>query len=166
MHTGYSKRQCGRPTRSGAPCKATFTFGFACGRHTTPEEDAYVRAYEEGHRAGRAEGIEFGRQMAEAGAENLRRRVADLEEKLDRVTQRHSVDGHQAVEVDGYAYLWTGTPPLGLGERVLLPENYVSNLKHGPGPFIGVVTALGTTYDGPLSRVLRRAPRQPEAGDR
>jgi hypothetical protein len=157
VYTTYERRRCGRPTRSGAPCKAGFTFGFACSLHTTPQEQAQVDAYRDGFRLGYAEGVESGRRETESGEERLKQRVAQLEEKLDRVTRRHTVDGQQAVEVDGYAYLWTGAEPLQVGERVLLPENHVSNLKHGPGPFVGAVTALGITYDGPLSTVIRRA---------
>lgn len=157
MFTTYEQRRCGRPTKSGAPCKANFAFGFACIVHTTPQEQELVEAYRKGLQEGRAEGIESSRSSAELANEHLKRRVAELERKLDEVTRRHTVDGHQAVEVDGYAYLWTGTEPLRVGERVLLPENYVSSLKHGPGPFVGVVTGLGTTYTGTLARVLRRA---------
>ena len=156
MYTTYERRPCGRPTKSGAPCKATFSFGFACTLHATEHEQALVDAYQQGYRAGLSEGSELGRKGAEMSKEYLQRRVAELEKQLDQAKRRHTVDGHQAVEVDGYGYLWTGADPLRVGERVWLPENYVSKLKHGSGPFVGVVTALGTTYEGSLSRVLRR----------
>jgi len=44
---------------------------------------------------------------------------------------------------------------------VLLPENYVSALRHGSGPFPGTVTELGTTYTGPLSTIISRTPATP-----
>ncbi|WP_233290136.1 hypothetical protein [Kitasatospora sp. MBT66] len=47
-----------------------------------------------------------------------------------------------------------------MGDRVLLPENYVSRMKNGPGPVIGVVTALGTTYRGTISFIVGRAPAE------
>ena len=87
----------------------------------------------------------------------MKRQIDELKTKLDQATRRHIVDGHQAVTVDGYGYLWTGEPRLEVGDHVLLPENYVSRLKHGPGPFPGTVTELGTAYTGSLSRILRRA---------
>jgi hypothetical protein len=58
--------------------------------------------------------------------------------------------------VDGYGYRWEGPDQLNVGDHVLLPENYVSRPKHGPGPFEGVVTRLGSTYRGELSRIIRR----------
>lgn len=48
---------------------------------------------------------------------------------------RFEVDGDQAVTVDGYGYRWSGTGTLEVGDRVLLPENYVSAQRHGPAPF-------------------------------
>ncbi|MDX3854092.1 hypothetical protein PV679_26265 [Streptomyces sp. AK02-01A] len=70
----------------------------------------------------------------------------------------YEVEGHQVVDVSGYAYRWRGSKPLEVGDSVLLPENYVSRMKHGPGPAVGVVTKLGTTYHGPLTDIVRRAP--------
>lgn len=158
MDTTYGMKTCGRPTKAGAPCKARFSGpGFACGTHTTPEEQAQVEAYQAGYRKGYAEGTEAGRRSAAMPTEHLERQVAQLKQQLDQATRRHTVDGHQAVTVDGYGYLWTGEPHLKIGDQVLLPENYVSRLKLGPGPHTGTVTELGTTYTGTLSRILRRA---------
>lgn len=71
----------------------------------------------------------------------------------------YSTGNDQIVEVDGrYAYRWPGDPELKVGDRVLLPENWASVFKHGPGPFSGTVTALGTTYRGELSQIMRRLP--------
>ncbi|WP_327357905.1 hypothetical protein [Streptomyces sp. NBC_01304] len=61
-------------------------------------------------------------------------------------------------EVIGYAYRWRGDKPLWVGERVLVPKNYFSRIKYGPGPTTGVVTGLGSTYRRPLSFITGRAP--------
>ncbi len=68
------------------------------------------------------------------------------------------VDGEQVVSVGRYAYRWRGSPPLTVGDRVLLPENWLSRKKDGPGPWTGVITELGTTYTGMLAHVVDRAP--------
>ena len=47
------------------------------------------------------------------------------------------------VRVGEYAYLWEGAEPLVPGDRVLLPENWLSRMTHGPGPFEDTVTAVG-----------------------
>jgi hypothetical protein len=41
---------------------------------------------------------------------------------------------------------------------VLLPENWISRMKDGPGQYEDVVTQLGTTYRGELSFIVGRAP--------
>jgi hypothetical protein len=62
--------------------------------------------------------------------------------------------------VDGYAYRWTGPGPLQIGDRVLLPANWLSEIKQGPGPFPGTVTGFGRNgYDGPLSSIVRKLER-------
>ncbi|WP_171171869.1 hypothetical protein [Streptomyces sp. I05A-00742] len=114
------------------------------------------------HRRGYREGYESGSERAASSSrfrvEQLERRVKELEQKLDEAVRVYEMDGDQVVGVDGYAYRWRGDEPLAVGDRVLLPENYVSSMKYGRGPFPGVVTELGTTYRGPLSFIIRRAP--------
>lgn len=68
----------------------------------------------------------------------------------------YEIDGDQVVDVGGYAYRWRGKTPLKAGDRVLLPENWLSKIKNGPGAIEGVVTALGTTYRGDLQTIIRR----------
>lgn len=64
----------------------------------------------------------------------------------------------QLVEVDGYAYRWNGQEELKVGDEVLLPENYVSRLRNGPGPFPGTVTAIDSTYRGRTSAIVQKCP--------
>jgi len=47
-----------------------------------------------------------------------------------------------------------------VGERVLLPENWLSRVKDGAGTYQGVVTRLGATYRGELSFIVGRAPAE------
>ncbi|MDA0565232.1 hypothetical protein LG943_13025 [Streptomonospora sp. S1-112] len=150
---------CGRPTRSGKPCRIRISrFDVACGTHATEHDralaDAYRRGYNEGWKAGSA----TGEQGAQARIRFLEARLRELQERDDAAKRIFEVGGEQVVEVDGYAYRWRGHPPLVVGERVLLPENWLSSLKRGSGPFIGVVTKLGTTYKGHLAQVINRAP--------
>ncbi|MER6576168.1 hypothetical protein [Nonomuraea sp. NPDC001023] len=41
----------------------------------------------------------------------------------------YEINGDQVVEVGEYAYRWHGRPALKVGERVLLPENWVSHRR-------------------------------------
>ncbi|MEU8890417.1 hypothetical protein [Streptomyces sp. NPDC048442] len=84
--------------------------------------------------------------------------MTELEKQLDDAQRVYEVAGDQVVDVGGYAYRWCGSEPLKIGDRVLLPENYLSRLRNGPGPMLGVVRKLGTTYRGPLADIVRRAP--------
>ncbi|WP_250734944.1 hypothetical protein [Streptomyces sp. G2] len=152
-------RPCGRPTKSGNPCRAQFSGrGFACKLHTTDHEKTLIEAFEHGRRTGREEERTWQQRSANTRIEQLERQVRTLEEKLDSRDRRYEVDGHQAVTVDGYAYVWTGQGRLEVGDTVLLPENYVSALRRGPGPFPETVTQLGTTYSGTHSRIIAKAP--------
>ncbi|QLE70220.1 hypothetical protein FGW37_33135 [Streptomyces rectiverticillatus] len=152
-------RPCGRPTKSGAPCRAQFSGpGFACKLHTTDHERTLVEAYRQGLETGRAQEREWRQRTEAAQVEHLERQIRALREELDARNRRFEVDSDQAVTVDGYGYRWRGPGRLEVGDRVLLPENYVSALRHGPGPFPGTVTELGTTYTGNLSTIISRAP--------
>lgn len=115
-------------------------------------EEAHQRGWHEGYK----QGCESGTSSAKLKIEWLERQVKELEQRLDNATRIHEVDGDQIVEVGGYAYRWRGDEPLQVGDRVLLPENYVSRMKEGRGPFQGVVTGLGTTYRGNLSTIISR----------
>ncbi|MEU9200860.1 hypothetical protein [Streptomyces sp. NPDC048332] len=114
------------------------------------------------HRHGWSEGhksvSESSARFSKSHIERLEQRVKELEEQLDSTRRVHEVNGCQVVEVGGYGYRWRGSEPLKVGDRVLLPENYVSRLKNDPGPTAGVVNKLGTTYRGSLSDIVGLAP--------
>lgn len=70
--------------------------------------------------------------------------------------RRYYEDGAQLVEVGRYSYRWTQSPPLMVGDHVVLPENWLSKIKEGPGGTPGTVTALGSTYAGEHSTIVRK----------
>ncbi|MBZ4319915.1 hypothetical protein [Streptomyces huiliensis] len=120
-----------------------------------------MEAYQKGLETGWAQERDWSQRAATAQIERLERQIRTLRDELDAKSRRFQIDGDQVVTVDGYGYRWKGPGTLEVGDRVLLPENYVSALRHGPGPFPGTVTELGTTYTGPLSTIVSRAPAAP-----
>ncbi|MFI7089751.1 hypothetical protein ACIBUR_39985 [Streptomyces anulatus] len=116
--------------------------------------EAHRRGWSEGYKSGSESSASYSRSRIE----RLEQRVKELDEQLDDAKRVYEIGGHQVVDVGGYAYSWRGSTPLEVGDRVLLPENYVSRMKNGPGPTLGVVSKLGTTYRGPLSDIVSRAP--------
>ncbi|MEU9608690.1 hypothetical protein [Streptomyces sp. NPDC048057] len=157
--TYQPNRTCGRPTRSGNPCKIRISSSdVACGTHATEQDKAVAEAHQRGWSEGYTAGSESGASFSKSHVEWLERRVKELEEQLDSTRRVYEANGCQVVEVGGYGYRWRGRDPLEVGDRVLLPENYVSRLRNGPGPTVGVVNKLGTTYQGSLSDIVGRAP--------
>ncbi|MGH3326781.1 MAG: hypothetical protein ACRDPT_03110 [Streptomycetales bacterium] len=124
--------------------------------HITQHERELAKAYQRGNNEGLQRGREMGAATAEQNVERLERRVRELEQRLDEAARFYDFDGDQVVEVGGYAYRWRGSMRLAVGDRVLVPENYISRMKHGPGPYEGVVTKLGATYRGELSFIVGR----------
>jgi hypothetical protein len=62
----------------------------------------------------------------------------------------------QVVVIEGgLTYHWDGEPPLEVGDRVLLPENWLSRARTGPGPWEGTVAQLGSDYQGQTVSVLQ-----------
>lgn len=155
-------RTCGRPTRSGAPCKARiYGSDLACGIHLTPHERELAEAYKRGWNDGYKQASESAQKVSSSQVEWLKRRIEELEQLLDEATRVYEIGGDQLVEVGRYAYRWAGQPKLEVGERVLLPQNWVSKMTDGPGPTLGTVTRLGSTYQGEHARIVRRAPTEP-----
>ncbi|WP_283136207.1 hypothetical protein [Rhizohabitans arisaemae] len=152
-------RTCGRPTKSGKPCRVRlYGFDVACGVHATEHDRELAQAYGRGHN----EGLRLGKEKwsGEQRIEWLEQRVKELEALLDEASRVYEVDGDQVVEVGKYAYRWRGSMPLEVGDRVLLPENWLSRMKDGPGAYQDVVTKLGSTYRGEMSRILSRVSKQ------
>ncbi len=56
----------------------------------------------------------------------------------------------------GYAYKWAGATPLDLGDRVVLPHNWLSQGIGGERP-TGEVIGFGTDYTGDLATIVGRA---------
>ena len=157
-------RKCDHPTKSGHGCKQRIWAGVrACPTHETPEDVAYHAGWEEArqwyselHSGDRESWIAEGKRQAKLEQERTAREV---ERKKNF---RYELDGYPIVQVDGYSYIWTGKEPLGIGDRVMLPQNWLSELKHGRGPFSGTVTEFGTDYDGPLSRIIKKIEDEPK----
>ncbi|MFI6782832.1 hypothetical protein [Micromonospora sp. NPDC050276] len=151
-------RRCGRPTKAGKPCRVQLSpFDVACGTHATEQNRAVAEAHRRGNSEGFRQGWEMGSSSAKSTIERLEQRVRELEQRLDDAQRYFDMDGDQVVEVDGYAYRWSGSRPLAVGDRVVLPQNWLSSMRNGPGTFEGVVTKIGATYRGELSRIVRRA---------
>ncbi|WP_211216196.1 hypothetical protein [Longispora albida] len=152
-------RTCGRATRSGSPCKVRLHGAdLACSRHASEQDRTLAEAYQRGWNEGFQAASRSSEGLQNMRAERLERRVADLERQLDEASRYYEYGGDQVVEVGRYAYRWPGLGRLEVGDRVLLPENWISQMKHGPGPVEGVVTKLGATYRGELSVIIGRAP--------
>jgi hypothetical protein len=146
-------RTCGRPTRSGKPCRVRiYGRAVACSLHITEHEREIAEAYQRGYREGR----ESSDAASRSNVERLEGRVRELEQRLDEASRLFEIDGDQIVQVGKLTYRWRGPEPLAVGDRVLLPENWLSRMKDGPGPYEGVVTELGSSYRGELSFIVRR----------
>jgi len=158
---------CARPTRTtGEPCKArrVSRFAPACHTHLTEREAESAEVARHAYTLGWNSGRESGARFAAEHTQQLTQRVKELEAQLDAERHLYELEGDQLVEVDGYAYRWSGPDRLAVGDRVVLPQNWISKLKHGPGPFAGQVTMLGTKYRGDIARILRR--EKPAPADR
>ena len=141
---------CGRPTKSGNPCKIRRDWPTsACTIHATDEDKAYRAAFMAGWKDGLKEGQKWGRSEVRAEIANEERQRAT--EEAEKRNFRESYNGRQVVEVDGYAYTWAGNVPLELGDRVLLPSNWFKTV-----PFEGKVTRLGSSYVGDLATIMRK----------
>ena len=150
--------RCGRPTKSGQPCRTILRLGvaeFVCHSHATENDraimamlnrewtDAYRDAFEHGKASARWEYEAAAREAARAE----RFRLTD--------------GGRQVVRFGKYAYTWNGPEPLRIGDLCRLPGNWL--FKH---PQEEVVTGFGTDYDGALQPVLcllKRAETVPDA---
>jgi hypothetical protein len=151
------ERRCGRPKTNGQPCRAILHGEMyrACCLHQTAEDLAFAEGYRLASATARA-AVERERQgwITEGRRAELRDQAdaARQAEELARF-RTHTEDGEQIVTCGRYTYTWAGPGSLAVGDRVTLPANYVNR-----SPFEGTVTALGSSYRGALSRVVRRLP--------
>ena len=146
---------CGRATRSGAPCRTTVPANRpVCHTHLTDIDRQWLKVVDD-IRDGYREPMERLRQLELS----TRRKAQAITEPARRMEQ----DGAQIVSVafgsggTEYAYRWAGRGHLVVGDRVVTPPAYWD----GPGAPCreGRVVRLGTSYDGPLVSISRRAGR-------
>jgi hypothetical protein len=151
------ERWCGRPTKSGKPCRLTLNrWERACSTHATLEDQAYARGWIDGAAVGREgwqDAMEAAKSELRVEIENQIRREKAAEE--ERRNFRTEVGGKQIVSVSIggsrlLAYTWDGEP-LAVGDRVLLPPNWLNT-----SPFEGEVAKVGSSYQGPMVGVLRK----------
>lgn len=132
-----------------------------CPKHATDNDRALIevldRVWADAHRYGEIVGQRVGSRMGRNQAVAEQVAAAQSGQVRDRDDR-----GRQLVIVDGrYTYHWAdphGNGDLAVGDTVLLPANQVQPTQHD-----GVVTALGSNYDGPTKAVLYLKSRQ---GDR
>jgi hypothetical protein len=158
--TTPAPKLCGRATRGGRPCRQRIPdprFEVACRQHATDAETELATARRDAYNVGYRDAQESARRYADFRIVQLQQHISELEQAAKPPRRMTEPTGHQIVEVGGHAYAWGGTEPLAVGNEVWLPENYVSRVRIGPGPYRGEVTALGTDYAGPLKQIIRRA---------
>lgn len=153
-------RQCSRMTKTTQKQCRMRVHGYyvACETHRTEDEKEFVDFITGLVREAREDGIKIGYEQAERDRERAKekKKAEKARQEFDRLHRLFNEGNAQLVEVNGYGYRWSGSPALEVGDKVLLPENYVSRLQHGPGPFPGKVTALGSTYKGHHSTIVSR----------
>jgi hypothetical protein len=151
-------RRCGRPTKSGKPCQAILSSRRerACSKHATSEDQAYAQGWTDGEAVGR-QGWQDAKEAAKSElrveiGNQIRRERAAEEERRNFRTQ---AGGKQIVLVDiggsrPLSYTWGGEP-LAVGDRVLLPANWLHTRA-----FEGTVIKVGSSYQGAMVDVLRK----------
>ena len=140
----WEARRCGRPTKSGKPCK-TFSGGeFPCRIHMTELDIHYRAVVSRTHTEAFEAGMEAGR---EAYIREVEKAVRDAEEA--RTFRLQTLDGKQIVEVGGYAFAWDAKKHgrmLAVGDPVHLSGGY-------SGQWDGVVSRMGSSYAGSLTEI-------------
>lgn len=151
-------RKCGRPTKARTPCKGQ-PHGYlaGCALHNTDDEIEIAALLDRAVWLGYERGSKSEKGSQKLKIEHLEKTVRRLEKKLDAAHRKFFDGSAQLVTVGRYGYRWTGSPTLEVGDEVMLPENYVSLMQHGPGPWPGQVTALGSTFDGDHSTIVKKA---------
>jgi hypothetical protein len=136
--------RCGRPRTDGKPCRQRLDLAeVSCRLHPDPDASLWRERLWEMHRLGVKAGEEHARRDARA-AQAEQARAARF-----RLTEH----GLQVVQIGRYAYVWDGPEPLKLGDRCVLPGNWLFAKQSE-----GLVTGFGTDYDGELSHIVRLVP--------
>jgi hypothetical protein len=121
--------------------------------HTNETDSALAEDREKRWLKGFDAGFESGRASVRLHTENERRRRQLEDEERARFRDR---DGHgQLVVVDrgkALTYRWTGDGDLRVGDRVLVPGNWLH-----PKAEICTVTAIGSSFTGDLQDIIQRA---------
>lgn len=144
--------RCGRPTASGGPCRQILYSPWlaACGTHATDDDRALASRLNAAWRSGLEAGFRSGRDSARCAECDARKAEAAT------ARLRFTEGGKQIVRFGKYSYVWDGDAPLALGDRCLLPGNWLFKETSE-----AEVTGFGTDYDGALSHVLRLISRVP-----
>lgn len=172
--------RCNHPTKTGKPCQNLVygsddwfsdpmkildkSLSLPCPIHTTPTyqkfSDAFHRAYEIGQ-YDQQQRSQHRIDVLENEINNLKDKIIKLEE-IQRMSdpnfQTHLPNGDQIVVVEGYSYAWKASKePLQVGEDVVVPSGGVrAMISSLPRTYTGTVTALGSSYIGNLTYVLKR----------
>ena len=152
---------CGKPTKSGAPCRARAqrdyrghtNFHVPCKAHLTPAHEKFLEYTAEAYAAGKRDGLRDakGRDEIEI-AQRVRDAINAELAKKDVINNGRTHDslGRQLVVIKGYTYHWEGEP-LEVGDKVLLPGSWWS-----PKDWEGHVTSQVSTYKGETVGVKRK----------
>lgn len=105
------------------------------------------------------EGYASSENHSQQQVERLKAELADLRRIGDSRRRVYRDSQGQLVEIGRYAYRWTGTPDLKVGDEVDLPASWVQ-VAQGASHWTGTVTALGSTYTGQHSTILRRVTQE------
>lgn len=147
---------CGRTTKSGKPCANRLDRGAVACRIHADETDIAVRdAFLRGWGQGWTAGCESGRSSAKMDEEF--RLAREQREADERARFRERDQFGQLVVVDNdtgkaLTYRWVGEKDLEIGEMVVVPPNWLVQRSR-----ICAVIAIGSSYDGELQNILRRA---------
>ena len=146
------RRPCGRPTRSGDPCRNEVgPYEVGCKVHTTSDEREWARiawaAFWRGHEEGRESERDDVMRSAEFEARQAARRAEEA-----AMWRERDARGRQLVQVAGsYTYVWTGTHDLQVGDVVTVPGCWIPGME---APHDEPVIALGSTYRGDIKAII------------
>lgn len=152
-------RTCGRPTRSGTPCRIRISGSdVACCTHATEQEQAVAESRRKGCNEGYGAGRESGASSSKSHTAYLEKRVEELEGAAGRRTARvrgRRLPGRASRQVH-LSLAWKRSAHSRRPRAVA--GKLAEQGQGGPGHTVGVVTRLDTTYRGSLTDIVGRAP--------